>query len=240
MDLIDETARCPGCGDTIEETFTVCPQCGIGLHANCSNCGVRLRKKWQICPQCGTSIPGLRVAADSVPAAPAHRSAPAAPSPTVSAEPPSSQRFRVLVVDDNEDQRTMIAFTLGGATRPFSVTTAANGQEALDLVQAEPPHVILLDVMMPDMDGFEVCARLRADVRTAFIPIMMLTALADDASREHAFRAGTDDYIRKPFSASELLTRVERILERTYGASFRTPSAVGIGVEPCAPSTGAG
>jgi len=239
VDLIDETARCPGCGDTIEETFTVCPQCGVGLHANCGNCGVRLRKKWHICPQCGTSIPGLRVAAASVPTPPA-AAAPAPPSPTVSAEPPSSQRFRVLVVDDNEDQRTMIAFTLGGATLPFSVTTASNGQEALDLVQAEAPHVILLDVMMPGMDGFEVCARLRADVRTAFIPIMMLTALADDASREHAFRAGTDDYIRKPFSASELLTRVERILERTYGASFRAPSAVGIGVEPYAPSTDAG
>ena len=166
--------------------------------------------------------------------------APAVPAAAVTAKPPSSERFRILVVDDQEDQRVMIAFALDNAALPFSITTAANGQEALDLARAEPPHVILLDVMMPGIDGFEVCTRLRADVRTAFIPVIMLTALADDANRERAFRTGADDYIRKPFSPPELLAHVEQILERTYGASFHTPPAARTGLELDAASTLAG
>ncbi len=161
--------------------------------------------------------------------APAHTAADDAPA--VTAAPPSPQNFRVLVVDDQEDQREMIAFTLENAELPLSTTTAANGQEALDRAQANPPHLILLDVMMPDIDGFEVCTRLRADVRTASIPIIMLTALADDTNCERGFRAGTDDYIRKPLSAPDLLARVKRILERAYGASFRAPPATGTGAE---------
>jgi len=211
---------------------TMCPQCGAALHANCGSCGARLR----ICPHCGTSVPEARTAANGVPAVPV----PAAPAPPVTAASPPPKGFRVLVVDDQEDQREMIAFTLENTHLPLSMTTAANGQEALDLAQADPPDLILLDIMMPDIDGFEVCTRLRADVRTASIPIIMLTALADDIRCEQGLRAGTDDHIRKPFGAADLLARVKRILERTYGASFRPPSAGGIGVEPCAPSAGAG
>jgi DNA-binding response OmpR family regulator len=72
--------------------------------------------------------------------------------------------------------------------------------------------------MMPGMDGFEVCETLRKNVRTAFTPILMLTALDDAGSRARGFHAGTDDYISKPFARAELLARVRRLLERTYGA----------------------
>ncbi len=134
------------------------------------------------------------------------------------AEPPFPQPFRVLVVDDQADHREILTFTLENAALPFSVTTAVNGREALALAQAELPHLILLDVLMPDIDGFEVCNLLRADLRTAFIPVILLTALTDDAA---LVQAGTDDYIRKPFTASELLAHVERILKRTHGSQLR-------------------
>src|SRR5262249_58213630 len=77
--------------------------------------------------------------------------------------------------------------------------------------------LILLDIMMPEMDGFEVCMQLRANVRTTFIPILMLTALDDPDSRTRGFVVGTDDFVTKPFGRAELLARVRRILQRTYG-----------------------
>ncbi len=151
--------------------------------------------------------------------------------------PNTPQLFRVLVVDDQEDQRILIGCTLDTSKLAVSVRTTSNGQDALELAQSEPFHLILLDVMMPDMNGFEVCTRLRANIRTAFIPVIMLTGLADSASREQGFRAGTDDYVLKPFDAADLLTRVERVLERTYGASLSVPDAARRGPAPGAQKT---
>jgi DNA-binding response OmpR family regulator len=84
-------------------------------------------------------------------------------------------------------------------------------------VLRDPPDLILLDVMMPGMNGFDVCTQLRSDVRTTFIPVLMLTALQDPDSRARAFVVGTDDFVSKPYSRAELLARVRRILQRTYG-----------------------
>ena len=79
------------------------------------------------------------------------------------------------------------------------------------------PDLLLLDVMMPEVDGFTVCQKLRENVRTTFIPIIMLTANPDEENRTKGFLVGTDDYMNKPFSVPELLARVSRLLRRTYG-----------------------
>jgi two-component system, OmpR family, response regulator len=93
-------------------------------------------------------------------------------------------------------------------------------------VEMEKPHVIVLDVMMPGLDGFEFCKRLRSKVDTALIPVIMLTSCADSESKEIGFLAGTDDYMTKPFERGELVARVRRLLERTYGWSAPAGTAV--------------
>ncbi len=84
-------------------------------------------------------------------------------------------------------------------------------------MEKQPPDLVILDIMMPRMDGFTVCQRLREDVRTAFVPILMLTANADENSRTKGFLVGTDDYLSKPFAVPEFTARVMRLLRRTYG-----------------------
>ena len=84
------------------------------------------------------------------------------------------------------------------------------------MIAARKPDAILLDIAMPGMDGFEVCERLRANVQTAFIPIMMLTANTDEDSRSKGFMVGTDDFMGKPVSVPELHARIKRLM-RTYG-----------------------
>jgi len=95
--------------------------------------------------------------------------------------------------------------------------TAQDGIEAIELASQERPDVVILDISMPDMDGFEVCRRLRADVRTAFVPVLMLTANGGEAHVTTGFGVGADDYVVKPFRREELVARVRRMLERTYG-----------------------
>jgi DNA-binding response OmpR family regulator len=119
--------------------------------------------------------------------------------------------------------RRLISLSLEHSNLAISVVTAASGAEAIDLAQQDPPDLVLLDVMMPGMDGFAVCEQLRGNVRTAFIPILMLTARDDAASRARGFLAGTDDYLGKPFARAELLARVRRLIERTYGAILPSP-----------------
>ena len=99
----------------------------------------------------------------------------------------------------------------------MQVTEAEDGAQALEAVESVKPDLIILDIMMPHVDGFEVCQKLRENVRTAFVPIMMLTASADETSRTTGFLLGTDDYVTKPFAVSDLNERVMRLLRRTYG-----------------------
>jgi len=128
----------------------------------------------------------------------------------------SRRRYRALVVDDERDFRYLMTVFLQRSGMPIDVQAVASGAEALLRVD-DPPDLILLDIMMPDMDGFEVCTNLRADPRTRAIPILMLTALDEAADRTRGFLAGTDDYLAKPFDRREFLARVHRILQRTYG-----------------------
>jgi len=129
----------------------------------------------------------------------------------VSAAPfPGGRRPRVLVVDDLDANRRLLASLL----EPLGMTVrqAGDGREALEEVTGHPPDLILLGVMMPEVNGLEVCAQLKADPRTRLIPIVVITALHGEQEKVRAIDAGADDFLNKPFSKAELLARVRALL----------------------------
>ena len=130
-----------------------------------------------------------------------------------SAEPPPAADMRgaarILVVDDNTDMRAYVTRLL---REHWTVEAAADGAQALEAARRDPPDLVLTDVMMPVMDGFQLVRALRADPRTKTIPIIALSARAGEEAAAEGLRTGADDYIAKPFSASTLLARVESAL----------------------------
>jgi type IV pilus assembly protein PilB len=214
--------RCPECSNPIEENFSVCPFCLHRLQNHCPSCNALLKKEWKSCPFCG---PGQAV---SPPAAAAKPAPAAAPNP-VSAPLGTIDVPSVLIVDDNEEIRRIVRMTLERSIQPIRCDEAANGYEALGKIEIDRPHLIVLDVMMPGMDGIEVCKRLRAKLTTALIPVIMLTARGDPDSKELGFLAGTDDYLTKPFERPELVARVQRLLQRTYGYERPKVAAIASG-----------
>ncbi len=122
------------------------------------------------------------------------------------------ERPLVLAADDDEDILGLVSFRLERSG--YTVVQARDGEAALELAVKELPDLAVLDVMMPKLDGFEVTRRLRADAATSRMPIILLTARAQDADVQRGFEAGADDYIRKPFSPDELRARVQAILGR--------------------------
>jgi two-component system, OmpR family, response regulator ResD len=121
-----------------------------------------------------------------------------------------TERMRVLVVDDEPSVREVLADYL--ALDGFDVVQAETGMEALRLVESTSLDFVILDLMLPGVDGLEICRRLRERTAT---PVLMLTARGEEADRIEGFRAGTDDYVTKPFSPREILLRVHAILRRT-------------------------
>ncbi len=118
----------------------------------------------------------------------------------------------ILVVEDEPDIRRLVVLHLEG--NGFRCRTAATGPEALRAARSRPPHLVVLDLLLPGMDGLEVCRRLRADPATERIPIVMLTARADEVDRVVGLELGADDYVAKPFSPKELVARVRAVLRR--------------------------
>lgn len=112
----------------------------------------------------------------------------------------------ILVVDDNPDNLRLLAGLLN--ERDYKVRLAPNGARAMATIRKEAPDLILLDVMMPEMDGFEVCRQLKADKETAGIPILFISALHETIDKVKAFCLGGVDYITKPFKSEEVLARV--------------------------------
>ena len=117
----------------------------------------------------------------------------------------------------------LIRMAVLGSGQAIDVFEAQGGEQAIAIVEKERPHLAILDVMMPGMDGHELCRRLRADLKTAFIPILMLTALSDNQNKSLGFLAGTDDYLVKPFESAELRTRVGWLLSRSYRMGPKPP-----------------
>lgn len=123
---------------------------------------------------------------------------------------------RILVVDDEPEIVALVAYHL--AKSGYRVSTAASGQDALDVARRERPSLIVLDLMLPGMSGFDVLEQLRLDESTRDIAVIMLTARREEPDRIRGLSLGADDYLTKPFSPAELVLRVAAILRRTGSA----------------------
>ena len=132
---------------------------------------------------------------------------------------------KILAVDDERHIVRLVEVNLQRAG--YTVVTAFDGREALEKVTAETPDLIVLDVMMPYMDGFEVLKNLKANPQTADIPVIMLTAKAQDADVFRGWQSGVDCYLTKPFNPMELLTFVKRIFDsQSGGGGFDDPNRI--------------
>ncbi|MBF0499793.1 MAG: response regulator [Candidatus Riflebacteria bacterium] len=117
-----------------------------------------------------------------------------------------TQKPLVLIVDDTSDNISLLASILG---TDYEIAIATNGTQALEMVGDTPPNLILLDVMMPDIDGYEVCRRLKKNMATHMIPVIFLTAKSEVDDIVRGFDAGGVDYVTKPFQTAELKARVK-------------------------------
>jgi len=134
---------------------------------------------------------------------------------------------QILVVDDEPDILSVLVYHL--SREGYRVTTAVNGQGALTSAEAEQPDLIILDLMLPGMDGYEVLQRLRGAESTSSMPVILLTARREEDERVKGFEVGADDYITKPFSARELTLRVEALLRRSKAEPVSASRRVTVG-----------
>lgn len=140
---------------------------------------------------------------------------------------------KILIVEDDLESLKLIGLML--QSRGYQIVAAQNGLQALNKVATESPDLVILDVMMPGMDGYEVARRLRADPNTAAIPIIMLTARGQVTDKVAGFEAGADEYLIKPVHPAELVSRIESLLNRAarLGAVVRMPKGKSIGFLGC-------
>ena len=224
---------CQECRQELKLEWKICPYCNA--KANHALTGESLGQKMLVGGKHAPSDAESVISVDDEPgepkslpagvtrsrAAAAAAAAPApSPAPTAApeaAETPVTKKPRILIVDDDDGIKFIVRKALKLLPIRVEVETADDGVEALEEIERERPDLVILDVMMPRLDGFGVCEKLRADLRTAFIPVMMLTANADESSRTRGYLVGTDDYVNKPFAVPELNARVMRLLRRTYG-----------------------
>ena len=127
----------------------------------------------------------------------------------------------IVIVEDDEDIADSIRYNI--EREGFRARIASTGEQALDLILDKPPHMVLLDLNLPHMNGFELCRRLRSEATTSKIPILMLTARANEADKVLGLNLGADDYITKPFSMRELVARVNAVLRRKDGMETGKP-----------------
>jgi two-component system alkaline phosphatase synthesis response regulator PhoP len=125
---------------------------------------------------------------------------------------PGGVKTTILVVDDEPDIRELLRFHL--VQEGFTVVEADNGRDALNAVRRERPALVVLDLMLPQMSGLEVCRHLRLDDDTTTLPVLILTARGEEVDRVLGFEMGADDYVVKPFSPRELIARVKALLRR--------------------------
>jgi len=124
---------------------------------------------------------------------------------------------RILVIDDEPDLRELVRINLDQAG--YSVDTVSTGREALHALRHSPPDLVVLDLMLPDVSGTELCRKIRSDPALAEIPVIMLTAKAAEVDRVVGFELGADDYVTKPFSPRELSLRIAAVLRRRFADS---------------------
>ena len=118
---------------------------------------------------------------------------------------------KVMVVDDTPHNVKLLADLLG--VKGYAVATAVNGEEALAKLPIEKPDLVLLDVMMPGLSGYEVCQRIRANAETALLPVVMVTSLDPQQERVKGIEAGADDFLSKPFEMLGLISKINKLLK---------------------------
>ena len=133
------------------------------------------------------------------------------------------KNFKILLVDDEKDILEFVSYNL--KREGFEVLTARNGEDGIELAKAEKPHLILLDDMMPGMDGIETCNAIRENDELSGVLLAMLTARGEDYSQVAGFDAGADDYITKPIKPKVLVSRVKALLRR-HGKSTETKKSI--------------
>ncbi|MBC8096377.1 MAG: response regulator [Akkermansiaceae bacterium] len=131
-------------------------------------------------------------------------------------------RKKILIVDDDPEMVELLRFNFKQAG--YSIGTASNGAEALKKARSIAPDLIVLDLMMPELDGFSVCEILRRDKSTASIPIIMLTALASQFAHLTSLESGATDYMTKPFSPKAVISRAQHLLESPAAAADSFPA----------------
>ncbi len=125
-------------------------------------------------------------------------------------------RGRILVIDDEKDLIELVRYNL--EKEGYAVRSAQDGESGLAAAKKDLPDLILVDLMLPGIDGLDVCRALRSDDRTARIPVIMLTAKSDESDRVLGLELGADDYVTKPFSPRELLARIKAVMRRSSSA----------------------
>jgi phosphate regulon transcriptional regulator PhoB len=133
----------------------------------------------------------------------------------------------ILIVEDEQDIADLVKYNLEKAG--LTARIIGNGKQALDLIVREHPDLIVLDLMLPGMDGLDLCRRLRADSATQAIPIIMLTAKSEEVDRILGLEMGADDYLPKPFSPRELVARVKAILRRAGAPTAPSEAPIAVG-----------
>jgi two-component system alkaline phosphatase synthesis response regulator PhoP len=133
---------------------------------------------------------------------------------------------KILIVEDEKDIVKMLDYNL--KKEGFRALSANNGEDGLDMARKEHPDLILLDLMLPEMDGLEVCKAIKNDTKTAHIPIIILTAKAQETDKIVGLELGADDYVTKPFSPKELIARIKAVLRRIKEKD-KLPEALEIG-----------
>ena len=121
---------------------------------------------------------------------------------------------KILIVEDEVDVAELVAHHLKGAG--FSVETVNNGRAALNLIKSQPPTLVVLDLMLPEVSGLDLCRMMKSEARTNKIPIIMLSAKTEEIDRVLGFELGADDYVVKPFSPREFVLRIRAVLRRRF------------------------
>lgn len=133
----------------------------------------------------------------------------------------------IAIIEDEQNIVELVKYNLD--REGYNTISANNGRRGLELVKQELPNLVILDLMMPEMDGLTVCKQLRADAQTKFIPIIILTAKSEEADRVLGLEMGADDYVTKPFSPRELVARVRAVMRRSVKTDEGEPEIIEIG-----------